>query len=87
MSRHRQNGLSYVPKKKLPWILREAKGVLKETARNRVQPDYHFIHIVLFFSVVFFSQSLVFSDRLCSKASQHVLGITGLARLRFEEHT
>ena len=28
-SRHRQNGLSYVPKKILTWMLREARGGLK----------------------------------------------------------
>ena len=28
-------------------MLREARGVLKSTIDNRVQPDYHFIHIVL----------------------------------------
>ena len=36
--RHRQNGLSYVPKKILTWMLREARGVLKATVGNRVQP-------------------------------------------------
>ena len=46
-SRHRQNGLSYVPKKILTWMLREARGGLKATVGNREQPDYHFIHIVL----------------------------------------
>ena len=45
-SRHRQNGLSYVPKKILTWMLREAKGGLKATVGNGVKPDYHFIHIV-----------------------------------------
>ena len=44
-SRHRQNGLSYVPKKILTWMLREAKGGLKATVGNRVKPDYHFIDI------------------------------------------
>ena len=44
-SRHRQNGLSYVPKKMLAWMLREAKGGLKATIGNRVKPDYHFICI------------------------------------------
>ena len=29
-SRHRQNGLSYVPKKILTWMLREAREVLKQ---------------------------------------------------------
>ena len=48
MSRHRQNGLSYVnvPKKIVTWMLREARGGLKATVGNRVKPDYHFIRIV-----------------------------------------
>ena len=50
----------------------------KEQYSNRVQPDYHFIHIVLLFFSVFFSQSLVFLGRLCSKASQHILDIVAL---------
>ena len=45
-SRHRQNGLSYVPKKILTWMLREAMGGLKATVGNRVLPDYNFIHMV-----------------------------------------
>ena len=36
-SRHKQNGLSYVPKKILTWMLREARGGLKATAGNRVK--------------------------------------------------
>ena len=73
-SKHGQNRLSYVSKKILTWMLREAKGGLKATAGNKVKPDYHFIRIVLFFSVSF-SQVLVFSGRLCSKACQHILDI------------
>ena len=42
---HRQNGLSYVKKKILTWMLTEARGVLKATVGNRVQPDSNFIHI------------------------------------------
>ena len=38
-SRHRQNGLSYVPKKILTWMLREARGGLKATVGNRVKPN------------------------------------------------
>ena len=34
--RHRQNGSSYVPKKLLTWMLREARGGLKATVANRV---------------------------------------------------
>ena len=43
---YRQNGLLYVPKKILTWMLREARGGLKATVGNRVKPDYHFIGIV-----------------------------------------
>ena len=60
--RHRQNGLSYVLKKILTWMLREARGVLKATVGNRVQRDYHFIHIV-FCSFLFLS-----ARALCSLA-------------------
>ena len=35
-SRHRQNGLSYVPKKLLVWMLRETTGGLKVTVDNKV---------------------------------------------------
>ena len=54
MSRHRQNGLSYVSKKILTWMLREARGGLKATVGNREKPDYHFIRIV-FCSFLFLS--------------------------------
>ena len=76
-SRHRQNGLSYVPKKILTWMLREAGGGLKATVGNRVKPDYHFIRIVFCFSFASFSQILVFPGRLCSKACQHILDVVG----------
>ena len=80
-SRHRQNGLSYVPKKILTWMLREAWGGLKAAVGNRVKPDYNFIRIysLLFFSVSF-SQILVLPGRLCSKACQHILDIVGLSQ-------
>ena len=45
-TRHRQNGLSYVPKRILTWMLREARGSLEATVGNRVKPDYHFIRVV-----------------------------------------
>ena len=45
-SRHRQNGLSYVPKRILTWMLKEARGGFKATVGNGVKPDYHFIRIV-----------------------------------------
>ena len=59
-SRDRQNELSYVPKKVLTWMLREAGGGLKATVSNRVTARHNF----LFFSVSF-SQSLVFPGTGC----------------------
>ena len=79
-SRHRQNGLSYVPKKIITWMLREARGGLKTTVGNRVKPDDHFIRIVSLFFFVSFSQTLVFPGRLCSKTCQHLLDIVGLSQ-------
>ena len=79
-SRHRQNGLSYVPKKILSWMLREARGGLKATVDNRVKPDYHFIRIVFLLFSVSFSQILVFPGRLCLKAGQLILDIVGLSQ-------
>ena len=78
--RYRQNGLSYVPKKILTGMLREARGVLKATVGNRVQPDYQFINIGFLFFSVSFSQSLVFPVRLCSKASQPILDNAALTK-------
>ena len=60
MSRHRQNGLSYVPKKILTWMLREARAGLVAAVGNRVLPDYHFIQVV-FCSLLFLSVRLLFS--------------------------
>ena len=65
-SGQRQDELSYVPKKILTWMLKAAWGGLTETVGDRVT-TVTFIHSILFFSVSF-SQSLVFSDRLSSKA-------------------
>ena len=60
--RHRQDGLSYIPKKILTWMLREAGGGLKATVGNRVKPDYHFIR------TVFCSFLFVSARSLCSLA-------------------
>ena len=68
-SRHRQNGLSYVPKKILTWVLREAREGLKATVGNRVKPDYHFIRIV-FRSFLFLSARFLCS--LAGYAQKHV---------------
>ena len=68
-SRHRQNGLSYVPKKMLIWMLREARGGLKATVGNRVKPDYHFI-LIVFCSFLFLSARFLCS--LAGYAQKHV---------------
>ena len=72
-SRHRQNGLSCVPKKILTWMLREARGGLKAPVGNRVKPDYHFTRIVFcFFSVSFLFLSARFLCCLAGYAQKHV---------------
>ena len=84
---HRQNGLSYVPKKIVTWMLREARGGLKATVRNRVQTDYHFIHIVCC-SFLFLSAWVLFS--LTGYAQKHASTYWTLwsqAKPRLEEHT
>ena len=76
-SRRRQNGLSYVPKKILTWMLREARGGLEVTVDNRATTCLLlYPHSFLLFSVSF-SQTLVFPSRQCSKACQHILDIVG----------
>ena len=79
-NRHRLNGLSYVPKKILTWILREAKRGFKATVGNRVKPDYDVSRIVFCSFLFAFSQIFVFPGRLCSKACQHILDIVGLSQ-------
>ena len=63
------DGLSYVPKKILTWMIREARGGLKATVGNRVKPDYHFSHIV-FCSFLFLSATFLCS--LAGYAQKHV---------------
>ena len=79
-SRHRQNGLSYVPKKMPTWMLRGARGGLKATVDNIVKPDYHFIRNSFLLFSVSFSQILVFPGSLCLKACQHILDNVGLSQ-------
>ena len=67
-SRHRQNGLSYVPNRILTWMLREARGCFKATVGNRVKPDYHFIRIVCCY---FLFLSARFLCSLASYAQKH----------------
>ena len=77
--KHRQNGLLYVPKKILTYMLKEVTGGFKATVGNRVQPDYHFIHRG-FCSFLFLSTESCFANRLCSKACQDILDIVGLSQ-------
>ena len=80
MSRHRQNGLSFVQNKILTWVLRKARGGLKAMTGKRVAPLLSlYPHSFLLLSVSF-SQSLVFSGGLCSKPFQHILDIVGLSQ-------
>ena len=73
MSRHGQNGLSFVPKKILTWVPREARGGLKAIAGERQQPYYHFIYTV-------FCYFLFLSARVLSSLS-------GYARNHFSTST
>ena len=49
MSRHRQNGLSFVLKKILTWVLREAKGGLKTIAGKRLETLSHSFFVTFCF--------------------------------------
>ena len=60
MSRHGQNELSFVPKKILTWVPREARGDLKAITGKRQQPYHHFIHTV-FCYFLFLSARVLFS--------------------------
>ena len=72
-SKNRQNGLSYVPKKILTWMLREARGGLKATVGNRVKPDYHFKGIVFCSFLVFFQpDSCVPWQAMLKSMSAHI---------------
>ena len=62
------NGLPYVPKRILTWMLREARGGLEATVGSRVKPDYRFIHIV-FCYFLFLSARLLCS--LAGYAQKH----------------
>ena len=79
-SRHRQDELSYVSKKILTWLLREAWGGLKSTVGNRVTTRLSlYLHSFLLFSVSF-NQGLVFPSRLCLKAGHDILDTVGLSQ-------
>ena len=65
---HRPHGLSYVPKKILTWMLREARRGLMAAVGNTVSPDYHVIHLILC-SFLFLSARVLFS--LAGYAQKH----------------
>ena len=71
-SRHRQNGLSYITKKILSWILREVRGGLKATVGNRVKSDYHFIRIVFVIFCFFQPDSCVPWQAMLKSMSAHI---------------
>ena len=83
-SRHIQNGLSYVPKKILTLMLREAKGGFKATVGNRVKLDYHLIIRIVFFVLFCFFQpdSCVPWQAMLKSMSAHI-EIEHCGRLRF----
>ena len=61
MSRHRQNGLlSFVLKKILTWVPKEATGDVKAITGKRLQVYYHFFH-TLFCYFLFLSARVLFS--------------------------
>ena len=60
MSRHKQNGLSFVPKKILTWVPREARGALKVIAGKRLTTLLSlYSHSFCYF--LFFSTRVLFS--------------------------
>ena len=54
------------------WMLREAKGILKATVGNRVQPDYHFIHIVHFLFCFFQPEFCGLWQAMLKSKSAHI---------------
>ena len=77
MSRHRQNGLSFVPKKIFTWVPREARRALKAIASKRLTTLLSLYPYSFLLLSVSFNQSVVFPARLCSKPFQHI-DIVGL---------
>ena len=72
ISRHRQNGLlSFVLKKILTWLPKEATGDVKAITGKRLQVYYHFFH-TLFVTFCFFQPECCFPARLSSKPFQHI---------------
>ena len=80
MTKHIQIGLSFVLNKILTWVPWEARGGLKATAGKRVTTLLLLYSHSFLLLYVFFSQSLVFCGRLCSKPFEHILDIVGLSQ-------
>ena len=70
-TRHRQNGLSHVPKRIPTWMLREARGGLKATVGDRLKPDYYFIRIG-FLLFLFLSDSCVPLQAMLKNMPAHI---------------
>ena len=82
MSRHRQNGLSFVPKKIFIWVPREASGGLKVTAGKRVTtllPLYP--HNVLLVSVSFRQHCFLWQDMFKTSS----IDIVGLSQAELQK--
>ena len=87
MNRHRQNGLSFVPKKIVTWVSREARGGLKATAGKRVTTLLSLYLQSFSLLCGFFSARVLFS--LAGYARIHFSTFWTLwaeARLNFEDH-
>ena len=72
MGRHRQNGLSFVPKEILTWVPGEVMGGLKAVAGERATTLLSLIHTVFLLLSVSFSLCIVFPSRLCSKTFRNI---------------
>ena len=72
ISRNGQNGLSFVLKKLLASVPKEARR-FQSNSSKRQQLYCHFIHTVFFLLLsVSFRKSVVFPSRPCSKPFQHI---------------
>ena len=76
-NRHKQNGLSYVPKKILIWMLREAERGLKATVGNTVTTRLSLYPIVLFVLFCFFRPESCFLQQAMLKSMPAHIGNCG----------
>ena len=59
ISRHRQNGLSFVPKKILTWVPREAKGEVSQQQQVKDQQPYYTLSTQVFVTFRFPCQAML----------------------------